>query len=263
MLYLLGYFGILLMGITLGIIGGGGSIIALPILVYLFKIPADEAIVYSLFIIGCTSIFASINNIKQKNFDIVTACKFGAASVLMVAATRSFLVPSIPTILFTFNKINIYKSAVLLLLFAILMLVASLKMIDNNTATNANTKPNSLLLIIRGAAIGVLTGLIGAGGGFLIVPTLIYHANLTVKKAIGTSLLIIGANSLIGFGISTIHTPVHNWQQLSTFISIAITGAVIGMAVSKKISNQKLKIIFGWFVLVTGLYIIVKELFFN
>lgn len=263
MLYLLGYFGILLMGITLGIIGGGGSIIALPIMVYLFKIPADEAIVYSLFIIGCTSIFASISNIKQKNFDAVTACKFGAASVLMVAITRSCIVPNIPTILFTFNHIHIYKSAVLLLLFAILMLVASLKMITNNNPANADANPNSLFLIFRGAAIGVLTGLIGAGGGFLIVPTLIYHANLTIKKAIGTSLLIIGANSLIGFGISTIHTPVHNWQQLITFISIAIAGAVIGMAVSKKISNQKLKIVFGWFVLITGLYIIVKELFFN
>ena len=263
MLYLLGYFGILLMGITLGIIGGGGSIIALPIMVYLFKIPADEAIVYSLCIIGCTSIFASFSNIRQKNFDAVIACKFGAASVLMVAVTRSLIVPNIPTVLFTVNNLTIYKSAALLLLFAILMLVAALKMISTQTNSPAKNTPNGFFLIFRGAAIGVLTGLIGAGGGFLIVPTLIYHANLHVKKAIGTSLLIIGANSLIGFGVSTIHAPVHHWQQLCIFISIAIVGALVGIALSKKMSNQKLKIAFGWFVLITGIYIIIKELFFN
>jgi uncharacterized protein len=262
MLHLVGYIGVLLMGITLGIIGGGGSIIALPIMVYLFNIEPNEAIVYSLFIIGCTSIFASYNNIKQKNVDVVTACKFGVASILMVAITRSFIIPNIPEVIGHIANIQIKKSAVLLLLFAILMLVASTKMIKNDPIDNT-VKAKKYFLFTRGAAIGAITGLIGAGGGFLIVPTLIYHAKLPVKKAIATSLIIIGCNSLVGFAISIVHTPVYNWQLLFTFIGIAFVGSLIGLSISKKISNDKLKSAFGWFVLTTGVYIIIKELFFN
>ncbi|MBC7722824.1 MAG: sulfite exporter TauE/SafE family protein [Pedobacter sp.] len=264
MFQIIGYLGALLMGLSLGLVGGGGSIIALPILVYLFHIHPELAIAYSLFIVGSTSVFASANHIKQNNFDVQVAVKFGVASIIAVAITRFFIMRNIPTVLFTIGNFKIEKSIALLLLFSILMLVASIKMIlDKYKIINNHPTINTKILVLNGLGVGFLTGLIGAGGGFLIVPSLVNKAGLTMKKAIGTSLIIIGTNSLIGFAISLIHIAKINWYLLLSFLAVSFVGTIIGSHLSKKISNNKLKPIFGWFVLLTGLYIIIKELLFH
>ncbi|MBC7652784.1 MAG: sulfite exporter TauE/SafE family protein [Deinococcales bacterium] len=262
MLQIIGYLGALLMGLSLGLVGGGGSIIALPILVYLFHIQPEIAITYSLFIVGGTSVFASVNHIKQNNFDVQVALKFGIGSVISVAITRFFIMPNIPNILFTISNIVIKKQVILLLLFSALMLVASIKMIVNKTEVIKKiTTIKTSSLLFTGLNVGFLTGLIGAGGGFLIVPALISKANLTMKKAIGTSLIIIGINSLIGFTISLVHIKNINWNLLFSILVISFIGTIIGAQLSKKIPNNKLKPLFGWFVLLTGIYIIIKEIY--
>jgi uncharacterized protein len=256
---IIGYLGALFMGIILGLIGGGGSIIALPILVYLFHIEHDLAVVYSLFIVGSTAFFASANHVRAGNFEPKVARQFGAASVLSVVVSRYFIIPNIPAVLFEINGFEIKKAVVLLLLFAILMLFAAAKMIfTQNTEHNA-TALSPQKLVFSGLSIGFLTGLIGAGGGFLIVPTLVHYANLPMKKAIGTSLFIIGINATIGFVASALKTTNFDWQLIFSFLIIAFVGTFLGAQLSKKISNQALKPAFGWFVLVMGIYIILKE----
>ncbi len=262
MLQIIGYLGALLMGISLGLVGGGGSIIALPILVYLFHIQPEIAIAYSLFIVGSTSVFASINHIKQNNLDVQVALKFGISSVIAVVFTRFLIMPNIPNTLFTIGNIVIKKQVVLLLLFSTLMLIASIKMIINRQEIIKEiTTTNTGSLLFTGVNVGILTGLIGAGGGFLIVPALTNKAGLTIKKAIGTSLIIIGINSLIGFTISLVHIININWYLLLSILAVSFIGTIIGAQLSKQIPNNKLKPLFGWFVLVTGIYIIIKEIF--
>jgi uncharacterized protein len=256
---IIGYLGALFMGIILGLIGGGGSIIALPILVYLFHINPDLAVVYSLFIVGNTALFASANHVRAGNFEPKVALQFGAASVLSVIVSRYWIVPNIPAVLFEINGFEVKKSVVLLLLFAFLMLFAAVKMIFTQNIEHKSAAVSPQKLVFTGLGIGLLTGLIGAGGGFLIVPTLVHYANLTMKKAIGTSLLIIGVNATIGFAASALQTANFDWQLLFSFLAIAFIGSFLGAQLSKKISNQALKPAFGWFVLVMGVYIIIKE----
>lgn len=264
MLEIIGYLGALLMGISLGLVGGGGSIIALPILVYFFNVPPQLAVSYSLFIVGCTSFFASVSHIKQHHFSSSVAIKYGLSSVFAVAITRYIIMPIIPNTLFTFAGFTFNKSTALLVLFSVLMLVASFKMITVKNEVYKNNKAiSNVHLIGSGFFVGVLTGLIGAGGGFLIVPSLINKAGLTIKKAIGTSLIIIGCNSLIGFAISISNPKIINWQLLLFFLTIAFVGTIVGAQISKNLSNQKLKPIFGWFVFFTALYIIFKETAFK
>jgi hypothetical protein len=122
--------------------------------------------------------------------------------------------------------------------------------------------PQYHLLVTQGLAVGMITGMIGAGGGFLIVPALVMLLNLEMKKAIGTSMMIISMNSILGF-ISSENISKINWQFLLIFTSIAVTGMFAGLIISKKIDGKKLKPAFGWFVLVMGVYIILKEVFFH
>jgi uncharacterized protein len=259
---IIGYLGALFMGIILGLIGGGGSIIALPIFVYLFHIQPDLAVVYSLFIVGNSAFFASANHVRAGNFAPKIALEFGAASVFSVVVSRYFIIPNIPAVLFEINGFEVKKAMVLLLLFAFLMLFVAIKMIFTQNIEQNPIAVSSQKLVFSGLGIGFLTGLIGAGGGGLIVPTLVYYANLPMKKAIGTSLVIIGANAMIGFGVSALQITDFDWKLLFSFLAIAFIGTFIGAQLSKKISNQALKPAFGWFVLLMGIYIILKEIVF-
>ena len=148
-------------------------------------------------------------------------------------------------------------------MFAFLMLLSSIKMIiGNSNIETRNSSPQYPLLITQGLAVGMITGMIGAGGGFLIVPALVMLLNLEMKKAIGTSLFIISINSLLGF-VSSENISSINWEFLSIFTFISIIGLIIGIRISRKIDGKKLKPAFGWFVLAMGIYIIIKEVFFH
>ncbi|MCO4292687.1 sulfite exporter TauE/SafE family protein [Solitalea sp. MAHUQ-68] len=260
---LIGYAGAILMGLTLGLIGGGGSILTVPILVYLFNVNTVQATAYSLFIVGLTSAVGSVSHFKQGNIDWRSVLLFGLPSVFSVFITRSFLVKFIPETVVSFGEITIDKSMFLLLLFAVVMLFAAYSMIKKPKYTesiNSKVTPDNILLIAQGLFVGELTGLVGAGGGFLIIPALVLMANLPIKKAIGTSLVIIVLNSLVGFLSNHVGIQASDWSFMLKFFGIAAVGILIGSTLSKKVSNEKLKPAFGWFVLVMGSFIIIKEL---
>ena len=273
---LLGYVGAILMGLSLGLIGGGGSILTVPILVYLFQVDAVLATAYSLFIVGLTSLVGSVSHVKLGNIHWRTAVVFGIPSIISVFLTRSFLVPRIPDPIFTLGQdpsggaaFVMTKAVGLMVLFAIIMVMAAYSMIKPSkksavaSGVSADVEPqfNYPLILAEGAIVGVVTGLVGAGGGFLIIPALVLLAKLPMKQAVGTSLMIIAAKSLIGFVGDMRGDEVIHWSFLATISSIAVVGILLGSWLSKRIPGEKLKPAFGWFVLVMGTYIIVKELF--
>lgn len=262
----IGYFASILIGVALGLIGGGGSILTVPVLVYLFAIEPVVATSYSLFIVGLTSGVGSVGYFKKGLVNIKTAIVFGIPSIIAVFTTRALIVPAIPKEVFTIGDFVVTKSILMMLLFAILMIAASYSMIKKDKKTSLDDKKeeqkfNYPLILIEGAVVGILTGLVGAGGGFLIIPALVILSKLPMKEAVGTSLVIIAAKSLIGFFGEGGETAT-NWQFLFTISAFAIIGIFIGTALSKKVDGAKLKPAFGWFVLVMGVYIITKELFF-
>ncbi|MGB3154005.1 MAG: sulfite exporter TauE/SafE family protein [Chitinophagaceae bacterium] len=262
---IIGYIASLVIGISLGLIGGGGSILTVPVLVYLFGVEPVLATSYSLFIVGLSSLVGVIPKYKQGLVNLKTALIFGIPAIAAVFATRKFIVPVIPKQVFTLGDFIITKSILMMVLFAILMVAASVSMIRDKkkkaAAENGAQKFNYPMILLEGAVVGMLTGLVGAGGGFLIIPALVLLSNLPMKQAVGTSLLIIAAKSLIGF-TGDVSQYTMDWKLLLTISAIAVAGIFIGDALSKKIDGTKLKKGFGWFVLVMGIYIIVKELFF-
>jgi uncharacterized membrane protein YfcA len=256
-----------IVGISLGLIGSGGSILTVPILVYVIGVDPVLATAYSLFIVGATSLVGGVQSSLHKSVDFKTVLIFGLPSIAAVYATRMWLVPLIPRELFSIGSLEITKSIALMLLFAIVMIVASVSMImparNKKVDDNVPLSYNYPLILLEGALVGMLTGLVGAGGGFLIIPALVLLAKMPMKLAVGTSLFIIAAKSLIGFIGDLQGEQVIDWKLLAGFTGFAVTGIFIGILFSKKIPGEKLKKAFGWFVLVMGIYIIVKEIFFG
>ncbi|UMQ41964.1 sulfite exporter TauE/SafE family protein [Chryseobacterium sp. Y16C] len=258
-----GYIASVLIGVSLGLIGGGGSILTVPVLVYLFGIDALLATEYSLFIVGISSVAGSMAYFKKKLVNFKIAIVFGIPSVISIFLTRNYLLPLIPDEVLRINNLMITKDIFLLLIFAGLMMVASYKMIRKDVQQpdeKQENKNNTLLAAGEGSVVGVLTGLVGAGGGFMIIPALVNLLKTPMKVAIGTSLVIISLNSLIGF-FSSIQGTLINWRFLLSVSAIAVVGIIIGSYLSKKIDGKKLKPAFGWFILVMGIYIIIKEIF--
>ncbi|MCE3260331.1 MAG: sulfite exporter TauE/SafE family protein [Bacteroidetes bacterium] len=260
-----GYLSSIIIGISLGLIGGGGSILTVPVLVYLLNVEPVTATAYSLFIVGTSSLIGAWPKYKQGLVNLKTAIVFGSPSIIAVFATRKFLVPAIPTEIAHLGDFVVTKSILMMILFAVLMVAASFSMIldkkNNSEEQPGEQKFNYPLIMIEGSIVGVLTGLVGAGGGFLIIPALVMLSKLPMKMAVGTSLLIIAAKSLIGFtGDISAHSGDLNWTLLLSVTALAVVGILIGNRLSKKIDGNKLKKGFGWFVLVMGVYIIINEL---
>lgn len=263
MLEYLGYFASIIIGLSLGLIGGGGSILTIPILVYLFKIDPETATSYSLFIVGITSLFGCVSHYKMGNLKIKAAIYFAVPSVFSILIIREVIFPKIAATLFSIASYQVSKSFLIMIVFSVLMIAAAIAMIRKKKTTVNSTKTNYTQLGIIGFVVGIVTGFLGAGGGFLIIPALLFFANLPMKQAVGTSLLIIFINSSIGFGGDLyIGTPI-NYSFLLIISGMAFIGMLIGIQLSKKIDGVKLKPIFGWFILVMGMYIITKEIFFT
>lgn len=264
---ILGYIGAIIMGLSLGLIGGGGSILTVPILVYLFVVDPVLATAYSLFIVGLTSLVGSFSHMRFGNIHWRTAIVFGIPSILAVYATRAWLVPAIPDPIFSLGSTPVSKAIGILIFFALIMVAAAYSMIRKpkapmgpNAPADEAIKFNYPLILAEGIVVGMITGIVGAGGGFLIIPALVLLAKLPMKKAVGTSLIIIAAKSLIGFTGDLKGEEVIDWNFLFLFSAIAIGGIIGGSILSKHIPNEKLKPAFGWFVLAMGVYIIGREL---
>ena len=258
-----GYIASLLIGLSLGLIGGGGSILTVPVLVYLFGIDPVLATAYSLFIVGATSLVGAFPKYKNGEINLKTAIIFGIPSIIAVYATRAFIVPAIPTEVLTIGSFVVTKAILTMMIFAVLMIFASVSMINENNNHQTETGEQAFnypMILLEGTIVGIFTGLVGAGGGFLIIPALVIFSKIPMKQAVGTSLLIIAAKSLVGF-TGDLGKQTMDWQLLISVTIIAIIGIFIGNMLAKKVSANSLKKGFGWFVLVMGIYILIKELF--
>lgn len=257
-----GYLLSIFIGITLGVFGSGGSVLAVPILVYLFKIEPIIATLYSLFIVGSTTFIGAINYFKNKLIDFKIVLLFGIPSLIFVIISRKIILPAVPETLFTIGNFVFTKNIATMLLFALLMLGSARNMIKKRIESKNSDfqldNSNYFFLFLQGSFIGLLTGLVGAGGGFLIIPALVLLMKLPIKKAVGTSLVIITLNSLIGF-LSEVGSFPIEWYFLAKFLLFSIIGIFIGISISNKIDNDKLKPYFGYFILIIGIFIIVKE----
>jgi len=261
---IIGYLSAIIMGAVLGLIGGGGSILTVPILVYILDFGAVEATGYSLFIVGTASLVGSFDYYKRGLVNFHVGAVFATPALLSVYAVRKFVVPSMPEILFQGSPFSIEKGTLILSVFALVMLAAALTMIRGKESDNSTTvkKLKFPLIGLEGVLVGGVAGFVGAGGGFLIIPVLVTLAGLKMKVAIGTSLLIIAINSLIGFmGDVQVMNSVA-WSFLLVFTAFSILGIFLGSSLSKRIPNEKLKPGFGWFVLIMGIGILSKELLF-
>lgn len=258
----IGYLASIIIGLSLGLIGGGGSILTIPILVYLFKINPELATSYSLFIVGLSSLFGCFSHYRMGHLKIKAALYFAVPSVVSILIIREVIFPKIASTLFSIASYQVSKDFLIMIVFSVLMILAAVSMIRKNLPEITATTTNYSQLSFIGFIVGIITGFLGAGGGFLIIPALLFFANLPMKQAVGTSLLIIFINSAIGFaGDVYIGTPI-NYTFLLTIAAMAFIGILIGTRLSKKIDGTKLKPLFGWFILVMGIYIISKELFF-
>lgn len=267
-----GYIASVAIGIALGLIGGGGSILTLPVLVYLLGVPVVLATSYSLFVVGLTALIGSITYYRQGLVNMRIFFTFGIPSVIAVFLTRLYLVPLIPAEIAHIGTYTITKDMFIMVVFATLMMAAAYSMLRSakpedlqheheREVAALHERINYPLVLLEGAVVGGVTGLVGAGGGFLIIPALVFLGKLPMKMAVGTSLLIIAAKSLVGFfGESGVHAV--DWTLLAIVSAFAIAGMFIGTRISKHIPGEKIKPLFSWFTLVMGIYIFVKEVFF-
>lgn len=262
---IIGYILAVFVGMTLGMLGSGGSILSVPILVYVMGIEPTLATAYSLFVIGTTSFVGGIHKAKQKLVDFNKVFLFGIPAIISVFVTRKVLVPKIPEIIFSSEEFTLSKSILIMVVFAIVMIFASLRMIRplKEKIVFENEKLNYFKISILGISIGLISGFVGAGGGFLIVPTLLVFAKTPMKMAIGTSLYIVAAQSLIGFTGDIMSDQIIDWKLVEFFTLASVFGIFIGNFISKKVEDEKLKTSFGWFVLAMGIYIIIRELFWS
>ncbi len=297
---IIGFIAAFLIGITLGIFGGGGSILTLPVLVYLLQIDSIIGIAYSMLIVGITTLVGAVNSYYKKTLNLKAAYSFGVPSIIAVFLTRKFITPLIENNSWLVFGYSLAGKHLLMILFALLMIIVSLFMIfkKNKEAEllGDNKKRFYVGIVLKATLVGFISGLIGAGGGFVIVPAMIAFYKLDTKRAIGTSMIIISGNSLVGFcGIfinyvlnytakSAIHvTPFlgnylkfnnalslegtlqyyrqMDWHFLSIFTLICTIGVIFGAQIAQNINSQNLKKAFGYFVLAMGIFVFVYEFF--
>lgn len=266
LLPVLGYLASVLMGLSLGLIGGGGSILTVPILVYLFRVPVLEATAYSLFVVGLTALVGGFGAYRRGDVDLKTGIMFAVPSFLGVFATRSWIVPHLPDPVLNIGALAVSKPLFIMVIFAVLMVAASVSMIrskktvkESAPRTMAKAQRN-VLIGTEGLVVGALTGMVGAGGGFLIIPALVVLVGLPMRIAVGTSLFIIAVKSLLGFTGDLRNGLVVNWTLLFSIVALAVVGTLLGGAFSKRVPEVKLKKAFGYFVLIMGSVILAEQL---
>ena len=267
LLEILGYFSALIIGISLGLIGGGGSILAVPVLAYLFSVNEKVATAYSLFIVGASALVGGLKQHLKGYVDWRTAVVFGLPAIVGVSVVRRFVVPALPEVLFNIDDFEFTRRMGMFGLFAILMIPAAFSMLktrkEKKQKGDGTVKYNYPLIIGEGLLVGGITGMIGAGGGFLIIPALVILANVEMKVAVGTSLIIIAFKSLLGFFIGDALTMEIDWMFLIVFTLISFVGIFIGSYLSNFIDGKKLKKGFGYFIFIMAIFIFYMEFFIN
>lgn len=263
-----GYVAMLGLGVVLGLIGAGGSILTVPVLVYLFAVPASQATGYSLAIVGATALAGAMEYLRRGQSNPRMALIFGAPAIVGVYLTRRYLFPAIPDPVLQFDSFILSKDMMVMILFAVFMLITSIAMIrskreaEHPAGHTVKLDAKKLPLIFAlGLGVGVVTGFVGAGGGFMILPVLVLLGGLPMKVAIGTDLLIIAAKSLIGFIGEAQASATIDYGFVVLITLLPLLGIALGTYLNKHAPAARLKLAFGWFVLVMGAYIVTKELF--
>lgn len=256
-----GYLALIVIGITLGLFGGGGAILTVPVMVYLFGQTPVEATGYSLAVVGATSLAGGLQYRKSGQVDMPVAVWFALPAFVGTLLARRWLTPSLPAELGQFGSFTLTKGHLVMLVFAVVMIAASVAMIRpaDRVKASSDTGPHLPGLILPGFLVGTLAGFVGAGGGFLIIPALVSFAALPIHTAIGTSLLIIGANSLVGVAGDLAAGVVFDWVFLLVALFLGYVGMRFGAKISSRITPARLKPAFGWFVLVMGIVILVSQ----
>lgn len=259
---IIGFATVMFVGITLAIIGGGGSILTVPILVYLFNLPADISTSYSLFLVGISAAVGAIQYGKQNLIAYRIGAIFTIPAFTGVFSVRKFVMPEIPD-KFEIFSILITKDKFILVVFALVMLLASISMIrgrrEGEKSEGQKKDLNYIVVGLEGLLLGGVTGFVGAGGGFLIIPALVLLAGLPMKEAVGTSLMIIAIKSLLGF-TGDIGSLAIDWPFLLTISIISVSGIFIGGHFAKHVKSETLKPMFGYFVLLMGGFIILQQI---
>ena len=259
---LLGFVGALLMGLVLGLIGGGGSILTVPIMVYFLDVNPILATAYSLFIVGITAFVGAVRNFQNQLVDFKTGIIFAIPAFIGVYIARAYFIEMIPDEIIILSAV-LQKGTAIMIFFSLIMLLASYFMIreNNNEIKSSTINYSKLILSIEGLVVGILTGIVGAGGGFLIIPALVLFAKLPMKKAVATSLMIIAIKSLFGFigDLGNVNL-IFDWPLLILFTILAVIGIYFGIYLTKFIEGKSLKKGFGWFVLVMAFVILFKEI---
>lgn len=258
----IGYGLAVLVGIALGLIGSGGSILSVPIFVYIMGIQPVLAAAYSLFVVGISALVSGFQKAKDGLVDYKKVLVFGIPTLIAVFLTRKLIVPSIPETMEISEHFILSKRLLIMAVFAVVMILASWKMIRPVQESISRAPFSPLKISLVGFGIGLIAGFVGAGGGFLIVPALLFLTQTPIKKAIGTSLFIVALQSLIGF-LGDVSQQTMNYQMLFIFTGFSLLGVFIGNRLSKVISSEKMKSIFGYFVLCIGIYILIKEIAFS
>lgn len=256
-----GYTLAISVGLTMGIMGSGGSILTLPIFVYLFHIEPIHALDYSLFTISIISLIGSIGHVYKKEIDFKTTALFILPSLLAVYITKQYILPSIPDS-FSLHQNSISKDQIIMSFFSILILVSAFAMLKKRNNINRSRRvPNPIaLLIIIGFITGLLTGLVGAGGGFIIVPALVLLMKINIKQATAASLFIITINATFGLLSNFKHLDQINWTILIIFTGITLIGLMIGFQLKTKLKPENLKVVFGYFIGAIGIVIAGTEI---
>ncbi len=261
---ILGYLLALLVGITLGLVGSGGTILTVPIMVYFMGVDPVLATTYSLFAVGVTSFIGSIRGIYNREADLNKIVLFGVPSLLMVFLTRSYILPFVPEVIVIGNW-RFAQELVLMVLFAGVMLVSGMITIHGANVKNerillaGNVK--TIVLIVQGIVVGLVTGVVGAGGGFLIIPALVNLYGISMKRAVTSSLVIISINSFFGILGDIEKFPTFDWPILLGYTMLAIVGIFFGFQLSDKFQGSSLRKAFGVLLLLVAFYIFVRELY--
>lgn len=258
---ILGYIAIMGIGLVLGRVGAGGSMLAIPVLVYLFSMDMETASAYSLFLVGVTSLLGAALKQKEQLVSIKAALLFGMPSVAGAFISRKWVVVFVPDVILKSEGFLLTKDDLLLTLFSLLMLTSSVTiLLEKKPASEDLRKLKLFRLMLAGLTTGLVAGLAGLGGGFLILPALIIFAALPFSKAAGTSLLIIASNSLLGFCGDLLNRSV-NWHFLFSLTALAIFGLLVGYWLLRKVrmpfSAQRG---IAWFMMLMGVSILALEL---
>lgn len=262
---IVGYLSAILVGIILGLLGAGGSILMVPILAYLFHVPAVQATAYSLFVVGLVALLGAVSNIRQGFVDFRVGLIFATPALTTVFLTRKYVVPALPEIIYSGAAFTLTKDMLILMVFAIVMIWAAFSMLRPKKIVTTEQKSikdlNFFGIALEGLVVGFITGFVGAGGGFLIIPALVLLVGLPMKRAVGTSLLIVAIKSLFGF-LGDLGETQMDWGFLTLFTSLAMLGMYASSYLSQRIPGERLKPVFGWFVLIMGIFILLKETLF-